>query len=72
MLISEVRRSQGRPTTLAYGRETQSGRRQKKKVRHPLIARPKAMLGIVVHAVRHPLQPAIIDLDTGDVTPIRE
>ena len=62
MLISEVRKSQGKPDgpSHSWGRK-----------RHPLIARPKAMLGIMWHAVRHPLTAGIINLDTGEVRPYR-
>ena len=63
MLIWEVRESQGLPTTPAV---PWGGKR-----RHPLIARPKAMLGILRHAVRHPLTAGIINLDTGEVRPAR-
>ena len=62
MLISEVRKSQGQPTVTE---------RPWGKKRHPLIARPKAMLGIMWHAVRHPLTGCIINVDTGEVRPYR-
>ena len=62
MLISEVRKSQGLPV----GPDRSWGRK-----RHPLIARPKAMLGIMWHAVRHPLTGCIINVDTGEVRPQR-
>ena len=62
MLISEVRKSQGQPV----GPDRPWG-----KKRHPLIARPKAMLGIMWHAVRHPLTAGIINLDTGEVRSYR-
>ena len=62
MLISEVRRSQGHPV----GTDQPWG-----KKRHSFIARPKAMLGIMWHAVRHPLTGCMINVDTGEVRPYR-
>ena len=62
MLISEVRKSQG---------QSPESHRSWGRKRHPLIARPKAMLGIMWHAVRHPLTAGIINLDTGEVRPYR-
>ena len=62
MLISEVREHQGQYA--AYQKPW--GRK-----RHPLIARPKAMLGIMWHAVRHPLTGCLINVDTGEVRPYR-
>ena len=64
MLIAEVRKSQGLPV----GPDRQPWGRK----RHPLIARPKAMLGIMWHAVRHPLTGCIINVDTGEVRPHHE
>ena len=74
MLISEVRQSQNKPA--GDGRRRR-GRRlgyrsTKGKIRHPLIARSRAAVGIVFHAVTRPHKPAIINLDTGDVTTVDE
>lgn len=63
MLISEVRESQGLPPGPVY----QWGRK-----RHPVAARFMAALGIMWHAVRHPLTACIINLDTGEVKPLYE
>ena len=66
MLIIEVQQNQEHP--LSYIHEEQHVEINNAiKSRHPLISRPKAMVGIVIHSLRHPGKPAIIDLDTGDV-----
>ena len=62
MLISEVRESQGQPPAPTY----QWGRK-----RHPIPARFMAALGIMRHALQHPLTAGVINLDTGEVKPIQ-
>ena len=70
MLISEVpeerRNGNGAKTpnpssAIVWGRK-----------RHPVVARFLAALGIMWHAVRHPLTAGIINLDTGEVKPLRD
>ena len=63
MLIAEVRECQGRASGPVY----QWGRR-----RHPVVARFMAALGIMRHALRHPLTAGVINLDTGEVKPVRD
>ncbi len=58
MLISEVRENQGQSASPG-------------QPRHPVVARLKAALGIMRHAVRHPLTACVINLDTGEVRPYR-
>ena len=60
MLISEVRENQGQRANPAPDRPC-----------HPVVARVKAALGIMRHAVRHPLTACVINLDTGEVRPYR-
>ena len=70
MLISEVpeerRNGYGAKTSnsssgIAWGRK-----------RHPVVARFLAALGIMWHSVRHPFTEGIINLDTGEVKPLRD
>ena len=70
MLISEVpeeRRNGHEAKTsnpssgIAWGRK-----------RHPVVARFLAALEIMWHAARHPLTAGIINLDTGEVKPLRD
>ena len=61
MLLSEIKNSQEPSAVRDVGR---------KKRRHPLVARSKAAVGILVHAATRPHKAAIIDLNTGDVKPI--
>ena len=71
MLISEVpeekrnghqeQSAPNSPDSFAWGRK-----------RHPVVARFMAALGIMWHSVRHPLTAGIINLDTGEVKPLRD
>ena len=73
MLISEVRKNQESQAAYVSSRGTLlDPELENRTQRHPFIARSRAAVGIVFHAVTRPHKPAIINLDTGDVTTVGE